>query len=208
MKGLSVKALAAGTVAMVLGGCGNGSLSRGKAEDLIEKKLNETKEWPTVDIQVGKHYFNLNPEKSCLIAMKSGSNPAGYVPYRTHGLDWSSADKEGFIAVETQEYAGRFLGSDYRALQCTIKLTDKAQPFVKQAREDVVTLGIADGADVEVTGVTKPADMGGQTFAEAEYKLTYKLNALGKALKRDNETLAQSRDRKEGFRLFDDGWRL
>lgn len=197
---------------LVLSGCGNGTLSRSQAESMIEEKLEKAKELPTKDIQVGRHWFRFkenNGGKSCLIAMAdSDSWLPGSVAYATQGTNWSEAAQQGYITAELVGVHIDGFSKKEDALICQIAVTDKARPFIKESRNDIITLSLADSAAVKVTGVTKPADMFGHTISEAEYQITYKPNNLGDALRKNNENLMPSRDRKAAFQLFDDGWRL
>lgn len=208
-------------VSMVLlfSGCGDGGLSRSEAKKAIVEKLNNEKDFPEVSVQVGEHYFTppaneYKLDTVCYSLMAEGRNPAGYVPYsqpRGYWNNWHAASENGYITTTPHEFSGVYLGSSYTALKCTIKLTDKAKPFIlKKDRGDVVTLKVVDGIDVEVTGVTKPADMFGHTVSEAEYTYTYKLNDLGKSLSTASVDANKDNPRKgkAAFRLFDDGWRL
>lgn len=210
--------IAVAVTLLSLVGCGDSSLSRSKAEEAIEKQLNDrSADFPTVTLQVGEHYF-LPPsdeyqlDSICFSLMEEGRHPAGYLPYdRPRGLwrDWHAASKAGFVTATAQEFNGRFLGSDFTAIKCTIKLTDKAQKFVlKTEGGDRVTLKVVEGMDIDVTGVTKPANMLGETVSEVEYAYTYEFNPLGKALAKSAQEGSKPREGKALFRLFDDGWRL
>lgn len=96
-----------------------------------------------------------------------------------------AASEAGFITGHPQEFTGRFLGSDYTAIKCTIRLTDKAQKYVlKTEGGDRVTLKVVGGVDIGVTGVTKPADMLGQTVSEVECLDIYEAGPCGYALYR------------------------
>lgn len=205
------------TAILSLAGCGESGLSRGKAENAIEKHLNGSGDFPTVSVQVGEHFFSppsaeYRLDTVCFSLMESGRNPAGYLPYRQPQGDWRNwhaASEAGFITATPQEFRGRFLGSDYTAIKCTIKLTDQARKYVLKTEDrDVVTLKAVESVDANVTGVTKPADMSGQTISEAEYTYTYAFNPLGKALAGPEQEGAKPREGKALFRLFDDGWRL
>lgn len=209
--------IAVAVTLLSLVGCGKSGLSRSEAEEAIEKQLNGSADFPTVTLQVGEHYFSppsdvYRLDSVCFSLMEDGRNPAGYVPYRhPQGRwgDWHAASEAGFVTATAQEFTGRFLGSDFTAIKCTIKLTDKAQKYVlKTEGGDNVTLKVVEGVEIDVTGVTKPADMFVQTVSEVEYTYTYKFNPLGKALAESSQKDSKPNEGKALFRLFDDGWRL
>jgi len=203
---------------------GQGGLSRSKAAKAIEERVNAKGDYPTVAVQVGDHYFS--PESGeyrldtvCFPLMEHGRNPAGYVPYtqpKGKWRNWQAAAEGGFITATAQEIRGVYLGMPYTAIKCTIRLTDKAEPFVKQKDgRDVVTLKAVERVDIKVTGLSKPGDLYGQTVSEAEFTYAFKFNPLGKALAEPTKSLTGSAPQEERpnqgralFKLYDDGWRL
>ena len=209
---------------LFLAACGaSGELSRSEAEKALEKKINEGGDFPTVAVQVGEHYFQplqggYPSEYVCFPLMASGRNPAGYLPYtapRGKWRNWEAAAKAGFIVATAQEVRGKFLGMDYTATKCTIRLTDKAKPFIKDSdRGGLVTLRPIDGVNVKVTGVTKPTQGTGQTASEVEFSFDFRFNSLGEALSAPGLDSTDSSDLRKGgssralFKLYDDGWRL
>lgn len=208
-----------------LSACGDSSgLSRGKAADMIQEKINKSGDFPTVTVKVGKAFFDVpkgeyRKDSVCASLMNDENTPAGYVPYRRPNgkwRNWGFAHEEGFMRSPSEIVSGMWLGSPSTSLKCTFELTDKAAPYVVgKDRDDIVTLKVVDGVDIEVTGVSKPADMFGSTISEAVYTYTYKLNPLGKALAKPFQSIGDSEKNgdvsgqgKRVFRLFDDGWRL
>lgn len=63
---------------------------------------------------------------------------------------------------------------------------------------------VATVADVEILGVTEPADMFGQFWSTVEYRLTWSRTPFGDVL----GSVVGGRTRKEDFVLYDDGWRI
>lgn len=210
---------------LALSACGGeGGLSRSEAEQAIKETWNAKGDFPTVAVLVGEHFFHpepggFAPDTACFPLMEHGMHPAGYLPY-THPKgdwrNWQAASKAGYLTVQAQEIRGRYLGSDYTAIKCTIWLTDKANALVKEkAHDGTVTLRAVEGADVDVTGVTKPSQGSGQTVSEVQFTYKYRLNPLGKALAEPAPYLkVKDAPPKEGqpgqavFKLYDDGWRL
>lgn len=209
---------------MLLSSCGEGgSLSRSKAESLIEERWNKSGDFPTVSVQVEKQYF-VPPEGEyrydsvCLTLMERGGHPGGFLPYRQPGgrwKNWAAADEAGFLTSTAVVYAYRDLGRPREAILCTFDLTEKATPYILKQERGVVTLQAVESVDVSVTGFTKPADLMGQTVSEVEYTYEFELNPLGEALATPVRSLSAQPEeertpqrRSAYFRLFDDGWRL
>jgi hypothetical protein len=145
--------------------------------------------------------------------MKTGQRATGgFVPRHDPGgpwTDWEAAREAGFIAVSAQMFSYRDLGRPFTAIECTTQLTDKAKEYVVAEKDFYrgTVFKAVESVEVTVTGVTKPAEMGGQTTSEVEYTTTYKLNPLGQALAGSKEA-ENERTGRAVFRLFDDGWRL
>jgi len=211
-------------VAFGLPACGeSGGLSRGKAEKALEEEINKKADFPTVRVLLGKTYFRLPEEYRndtvCISQMAHGSTPGGFLPYthpRGKWTNWAAAAEAGFITGTAEVYAYYDLGQPKQALRCQFQLSDKAKKYVvSEDRDGMATLKVIDRVKVEVTGLTKPAEMQGSTLSEAEFTYTYTFNPLGEVLAapfRDlsgTEKNGEASDKgRAAFRLYDDGWRL
>lgn len=207
------------TMLFLITGCsGNkGELSRSKAAKMIKEVLQ--KDTKTEEIAMGnengimrfsypnRFYYEQGHQKNNLgdkfdqkfIALSE----KGLITYKTVTTFHDDA------AERHPQDSNRFYYDEY-----SFDITSKANPYIvkEEKRQNwnkyskVITVLLAELDDVEVTGLTQPAEAFGQKMIEAEYTAKYKQTPFGEVFITDRGKLIKKG--RAGFVLYDDGWRL
>jgi hypothetical protein len=94
----------------------------------------------------------------------------------------------------------------------TVEPTDKAKPFIAgiyganshECRDGCIKL-IAATPKIEITGITEPADGGGQKMCTVTFHVNWQNTAVGTTLNRTYPALTEE---QSTFVKYDNGWRL
>lgn len=177
---------------------GNDSLSRVQAKELLQQEATKRPLIETVktgDVHIGFKEFGHN-ETEC---------------YKNRYYANLLAD--GFATV-TPYIREKTPGGISPHIMCKIQFTEKATPYLlstqqgHRAGETEAALKVADKVINEITGITRPSDMFGQTFVQVEFRYEYKPTPLWRLLVASARQGLGMQEGEETFVLYDDGWRV
>ena len=176
---------------------GDNNLSRVQAKGLLQQVATKRSRVETVkigDVAVGFKEFG-ETESKC---------------YRDR--HYAKLLEGGFVTVTP--YLGERRPSGAYIIMCKVQFTDKVNPYLLgtqqglRAGETEAKLKVADQIILEITGITRPSDMFGQTVAQVEFRYEYRPTQLGLLLGVDSRQPLGVQEGNETFVLYDDGWRV
>ncbi len=187
-------------------------LSRGKAENLLKEHFS--KYVHVMEIEVGKIDGYVSKDK-----MDAGNPCTQLYEWRDY---YTSLTNEGLLTVAALSedpkkgwYSEELYGYD---IVCEIKLTDKANPYIADIKEEEygnyrgynkeVKLVTGRRKIVKVIGITEPAEALGIKMSIVNYQYKFNPTAVGLALKNQMKEIKDINEDSARFILYDDGWRM
>lgn len=199
--------------------CGQGDLSRGRAENLIKEAAK--KEPKTMKFEAGDENgiveiwyapgYTYDPEhQSEPLGNRFAKDSRKFVLLKDKGLiTYEMILKCGDDAAKRHPRdPARFYFDAFR-----VALTSKAKSYVIKEdiqqsfgrKKKIVTLLLSEVDKIDVSGVSKPSDMFGHRMCTVDYTIHYKPTPFGEIFLEKDRMIHKG---QMPFVLYDDGWRI